>query len=435
MKFFGAGPGLEFKRTIGNATSVVGGEVLLKVANFVAVVVIGRLYGPATLGLYAAVLAFATVAVMIAEGGLQLSTISEIGRAPERVNQLFGQLYALRVALFLMLLLALSVIGRARHWESYIWMVGGLIVVRTMLYSCSQLQFAVLKSLDRMKVIGMIQAVSFVVLCAGIWMTYASSWSFVALLWCFIVSHTVEITLTLVLLFRSGIRPIPLVSTRLWTLLKASAPIGATYLMAGIILRADVIVLASIGSNADVGRFAAANVGIVFVYAVSWLLASVLLADQVRLLRFPSEALSYIRLWRKVLLLVALPSSLILCWLAPRIVRVLYGKGFESAGLLASVMVLAVPFILLNGTYLSRAMALGAKRVYLGTYLGTAITAVCLDLILGHLYGAIGVASAIVLREILMFLAFRALDGLSSLGSPAIESTVVDDELLETIDG
>src|SRR5437016_1142345 len=149
--------GMEFKRTVASAASVVGGEILLRVAGFAGVVVVARLYGPSTLGLYATTLAFATVAVMVGEVGLQISAITEIGYAPEQVNQLFGRLYSLRVLLFVALLLALSAFGWARRWNADVWLIGGLIILRTMLYSCSQLQFAVLKSLDRMKVIGLIQ--------------------------------------------------------------------------------------------------------------------------------------------------------------------------------------------------------------------------------------------------------------------------------------
>jgi len=53
------------RRTAVNLVSVIGGEVLLRGANFAAVVVMARLYGATVLGIYATVLAFATVAVMM----------------------------------------------------------------------------------------------------------------------------------------------------------------------------------------------------------------------------------------------------------------------------------------------------------------------------------------------------------------------------------
>jgi Na+-driven multidrug efflux pump len=69
-------------------------------------------------------------------------------------------------------------------------------------------------------------------------------------------------------------------------------------------------------------------------------------------------------------------------------------------------MVLAIPFIFLNAVYLSRAIALGSARTYLGIYLGTAVFAVPLDIAMARAYGGMGIAIAIVLREIVMFSAF-----------------------------
>jgi O-antigen/teichoic acid export membrane protein len=76
-----------------NLVSVIGGELLLRVANFAAVVVIARLYGARVLGIYATVLAFVTVAVMIADNGLQVSTIKEISQKPGMLDHTLGRLY------------------------------------------------------------------------------------------------------------------------------------------------------------------------------------------------------------------------------------------------------------------------------------------------------------------------------------------------------
>lgn len=423
-------PRVAFQRTLASAVSVVGGEVLLRVASFGAVVVMGRLYGPSTLGLYATTLAFATVAVMLAECGLQLSSITEIGRAPNRVNQVFGRLLSLRVILFGSLLLGLFVFGLFYKWEAYLWLVGGLVIVRTMLYSCSQLQFCVLKSLDRMRIIGAIQVLTFTLLSVGIAATYLLSWSFVTLLWCGLAAQGVEICVTLILLVRSGIRPSPFYPHHTWELLQTAGPIGATYLLAAVILRADVIVLSSLRSPDDVGRFAAADVGLVFVYAVSWMLGTVLMADQVRCLQSPAEGLYHAQHWRKVLFFAITPPCALLFWLAPWLTKTLYGPAFASTGRIASVMVLAVPMIFLNSSYLSRMIALGRRRIYFGVYLGTAIVAIGLNVVLGRIYGATGIAYAIVGRELLMLVLFWTFDGhaatsVSRAETGMAESTVV----------
>lgn len=426
-------PALKLNRTAKNIVSVVGGETALRIANFAAVVVIARLYGPSTLGLYATALAFATIAVTVAENGLQISTITEIGRSPDRINRLFGSLYSLRVALFLILLSVLAMVGLLRRWNLAIWVVGGLVTLRVVLYSCSQLQFAVLKGLDRMKVIGPIQFLNFGLISLGIAGAYLFSWKFVTLLWCFVFAQVVEIAVTLFFLSGAGVRPFPFIPSNSWTLLKNSLPFGLTYVLAAATVRADVLVLSAMASRDEVGRFAAANIGLTFIYAASWLVGSVLLADQVRLSEFPSKGIAYIRHWRKILIFTTIPGSLMLSWLAPPIVQVLYGKGFETTGRLASVMVLAVPLILLNATFSSRAMAMNSRKVYLGTYVGTGVVALCLDVVLGHLYGAIGIAFAIFLREAFMFMTFLIWDLRSPICSTTLDGSVAGDQPLGNI--
>ena len=81
----------------------------------------------------------------------------------------------------------------------------------------------------------------------------------------------------------------------------------------------------------------------------------------------------------------------------------LFGNDFAITARLASIMILALPLILLNAVYLSRAIAVGATWVYLGTYLGISAAAITLDILLARSYGGVGVAFAIVARELLIF--------------------------------
>jgi len=395
------------RRTAFNLLSVIGGEALMRVANFLAVVVIARLYGAETLGLYATILAYATVAVMIAENGLQISSISELAGAPESVDAIFSSVCSLRVLLFGLMSLILLGIGRLENWSSEIWIVGLLVIIRVYLYSYSQLQFSVLKGINRMSVIGPVQAANFVALMLGVAATYHYRWSLIWLLACFIISQTLEIVISLVLLWQSGIRLTKFEPSEWFALLKRSTPVGLTYVLMGLTMRADVIVLSLFCSAIDVGRFAAAHMGIVLLYATSWLFGSVLLPDFTRLREDPSEFNRYTTHWTRLLFVTAGSGALVLTQLARPIVLLLYGKSFATAASLATIMVLAVPFILLNSLYLTRAIALGAASTGLAIYFGSTVLAVALDASMSKELAATGVAIAIVIREVTIFCIFK----------------------------
>jgi O-antigen/teichoic acid export membrane protein len=87
-------------------------------------------------------------------------------------------------------------------------------------------------------------------------------------------------------------------------------------------------------------------------------------------------------------------------WAAPRLMSVLYGPAFFRSGALASVMALACPFIFLNSVYTNVAIATNSKAALMGLFAVTAAVAVLLDLLLGRAFGAVGVAWAIVIREV-----------------------------------
>lgn len=397
------------RRTAINLISVIGGEVLLRAANFAAVVVVARLYGVQVLGIYATVLAFATVAVMIADNGLQVSSITEVARQPGELSTTLGQLYSIKTFLFLAMGLVLVVIGWVVKFAAATWLIGGFITLRTMLYSYCQLHAGVLKALDRMPAIGAVQVMHSCVLLSSAGLAMHYSWTIYALLGGLLLGQLFEFAMSGWFLLHFHARPQWTPLSRCWQLLHRSTPIGITYSSAALILRADVIVLSAIASSKEVGYFSAANIPLVMVYVVSWLLGGVVLPNLVKLSSDSGALNTYVNRWLCVLIGTTVPCCLVLAWLSPILVQFLYGSEFASTGRLAAIMVLAVPFILSNAIYLGRAIALGARTEYLGIYLGTAALTLLLDYSLGRLYGAEGIAFAIVIREVAMFAVFTVL--------------------------
>jgi O-antigen/teichoic acid export membrane protein len=395
------------KRTAINLVSVIGGEGLLRTANLAAVVVIARLYGPTVLGTYSTVLAVATVAVMMADNGLQVFSVAEATKRLHELEIVLGQLYVVKTFLFSVMVTVLVLVGMWLKFSRITWILGSILTFRTLLYSYCQLHAGVLKSLDRMTLIGTIQSIHFVVLLIGVGLVFHYSWSITILLLLLVAGQMLELTISGVMLWRQHVKPARVTLSGCLGMLRRSTPVGITYTIAAFILRGDVIVLSILASSAVVGHFAAANMPLVMVYVAAWLFGSVLLPEMVRRSASPMELQSYVNQWVKRLLLALIPLCAGLVWVAPALVRIFYGPAFATTGTLASIMVMAVPFIMCNAVYLSKAIAVASSKTYIGVYLGTAVVALVLDFALGDTLGPVGVASAIVLREIGMFFAFR----------------------------
>jgi O-antigen/teichoic acid export membrane protein len=389
--------------------SVVGGEFLLRTAALFINFVIARVYGAATLGLYAATLAYATVAVTIFDNGLPIAAIPEIKRQMSAVDRVVTQVYCAKTLLLLPGILLFLGVGIGFKLAPAIWLVAVVLTLRTILQSYCQLQLGILKALDRMLSIGILQGIHCIFLFAVAAAAYAYAWRLPTLLGWMLGGQILEMSLEAGWLWRVGIRAGALTFTDCVGMIKRATPVGFTYTVGALILRLDVVILSMFVSMAVVGQFAAANIIFSTTYVITRLFGSVLLPEIVELAAAGErEAFqNYLRQWQSLILYVTVPASAIFFVAAPAVLRTFYGNSFAEAGRLAAVMFLATPLVFLNSLSISRAMACQAHSFYVAVHVGTLLVAILGNLLFGRFYGPMGIAVAIVLREAAMAAMFH----------------------------
>lgn len=385
--------------------SVVGGEAAVRAASFVAVLFIAREYGGNTLGAYALALAVATVILMFADNGLQTAAITQLSTASAAKNLIFGRLAFAKAILLGAATLLLAAIGLSTNRGSLFLAIGFWVTVRAVLQSFSQLQFAVLKSISKAEWIGIIQGLHSAILFSALWLCFREHSSIRVLLQFLTLCQFVELLLGAAVLARNRIWPEWTSDLRFLALLRMAAPFGLAYGLANLIIRADTIVLSTRASLSELGGFSAANTILLMVYVCSWLFGTILLPEMVRLANEPQALKSYAHQWARWTLLLALPSALVVALTAPKGIVALYGSSFAASGVLGSVMALACPLILLNSIYTTLVVAANHRVALLWVYGATAVATLVLDFLLGHAFGAMGIAIAIVAREAGMLLA------------------------------
>jgi O-antigen/teichoic acid export membrane protein len=367
------------------------------------------LYGATVLGIYATVLAFATVATLAADNGLQIATVREVNSRSDQVNKVVTTLYAVKLLLLVPAIGILAVIFKARDFTPIAWVIAGFVVARTALQSFGQLQMSILKALDRMVPIGVIQAVHSTFLLTCICTVYYFQLPLNLLLLTLVSGQTLELLLSLGFIRKAAVGASKISFSDCRSLLRRSTPVGLAYGMAGLILRMDVIVLSALASVDVVGHFAAAHMILTFAYVVAWLFGSVLLPDMVRLSGSVGEFQQYVGRWSTIIFVVTIPLAGLFLVASPTLMPILYGKDFADTGKFLAILGLAIPFILNNSLYFHRAITLGATGVFLATFAATAMVGLILSVTLGSNFGATGIACAIVTREVAMFAIFRTL--------------------------
>src|SRR5271157_1517277 len=325
------------KRTFGNLANVIGGEAMLRVASFVAAVVIARLGGAIIFGIYATTLAYATIAAMIADNGLQIGAVREISTKPGQASQILSRLYVAKTLLFVPMVLALVLLGGLAHLSKLEWAIACLLTLRTMVQSYCQMQISVLKAIDRVQAIGVIQGLPAAVLLVALWRCYSSSSRTFVVIMVLVLGQLLEFALEAAWLHKSGIRLVAVHMRECWSMVHGSTSVGITLGLSNIIMRLDVIVLSLIASAAVAGVFAAAQTVIVIVYVLGALLSSVLFPEMNRLVGRASEFQAYMRHWTRITMTFLVPGTLAAMIAGPPLIRMLFGARFADSGKLLAL--------------------------------------------------------------------------------------------------
>jgi O-antigen/teichoic acid export membrane protein len=392
---------------IHNLASVIGGEAVVRIANYAIVLFIARNYGASTLGAYAVALSVVTILVMFLDSGLQTAAITQLSANTANRNRIYGQLTLCKVALLAVTALLLALYFAFAQRPFLFVTIGWWLTLRSILQSFSQLQMSALKSIAKATSIGTIQFIHGIALFAGLSVSYRLAWSIGALLAWVTAAQFLELFLATSGVWIGGVRPVWGRPYQLLSLLKIAAPFGLAYGIGNLIIRSDTIVLSKFIPLSELGVFSAANSILLLVYVASWLMGSVLLPEMVRLAHNADDLKHYTKNWARRFALLTIPGAILLSLAAPKLMVVFFGPVFFTSGNLAAVMLLAGPLIVLNSVFTACAIAVNSRAILLGIYGATAFVTLVLDFFLARSFGSIGVAFAILIRETFMLLAFR----------------------------
>jgi polysaccharide transporter, PST family len=409
------------KPVLASLASVIGGEAIIRLANFATVLFIARQYGGTTLGAYAVTLSVVTVVVMFSDNGLQTAVITKLTVATSGRDQLLGQLALSKVILLAAAAICLAVIAICSRKNELFWIIGLWVSARAILQSYSQFQMAILKSIAKARWIGIIQSFHSAVLFLGLWWSFTQRWTVFVLLAWLTFGQLLELSLGVAILSRSGVRVRWSETFPFLAILKMAAPFGIAYGLANLIIRVDTIVLSMFAPLSEIGIFSAADTILLLVYVSSWLFGSLLLPEMVRVSDRPQEWKAYTLQWVRRVVLITVPAALVVSLAAPRLIVLLYGQAFAGSGMLASLLSLACPLIVLNSVYTTQVIAANRQSVLLAMFGATAVAALALDFALAHACGATGIAVAIVIREALMLVGFWLLTSEQALPNANVE--------------
>lgn len=383
--------------------NVVGGEAFLRVATFFAALAIARQYGPEMFGQYATALAAATVATTLADNGLQVAAVEQLSKRSDATRETYAQILLSKSMLSAIAAVVLTLVPIAvpnSHNATVVWL---LVSLRTLLQSFAQLNFSVLKALQRTSAIRHIQSGHAICLLVLTLLTVSLHQELSALLVAMVICEVLEVAASQIWLLKAGITIASASIRGSLRLVRENAPLGMTATASALVLRFDVLCLSLFAAAAKLGLYAAAQLPMIAIYVSAWLFGSIALADMSALVGDDLELKKYVRHWSSRVLWITVPGTGIALWAAPVLLTRFFGEQFRDAAPVSSILLLATPFVFLNSLRLNEAIAKRESRIYSGIFVGSLALGGAVVLAAARSSGATGVAAVATAREVGLF--------------------------------
>lgn len=392
------------RRIIANAASLALAYALPRLFTVAAVIAAARVLGTTMFGAYGTAAAFAVILSIIATLGMSPLLVREMARAPERAGALIRAAHGIKTASNAVMLVALAVVGR--------WVLG---YPDTVLFAALLLGFAYaigayvenlaayFQAIERMHVWTQASAAYglvtgglglFLVIATGsvVWFCVAPvAGQIAALFW---------LHARLPARIRQAARPSAAETRRL---LQALAPFAAAFVALTVHSKLDVLLLAQWRAAGDVGVYTA---GYKFIDLIQALAVVAAAAVYPRLARTAPSSVVAGR-WAgtrltELALLAAVPAGAVLVLARDPIVEMLYGDAYARAVPVVALLGTAVPALVMNIVAGHVLGAAGRMWPVASLYAAALTVKLGLDAVLIPTRGADGAALAMLCTELLL---------------------------------
>lgn len=397
------------QKILRNFTLLSAAELISKAVLFVATAYLARTLGPAGFGMIGFAVAVVTYFRMIVDGGLGVHGIREVARNPSQSQKIVTSILGLRILLVviafavvygftvvanrpaleekIILLYALTFLPFALSLDWYFygrekasWVAAGLLI--------TQLAFA-------SGIIVLIQRFEDVIRVPVI-QTAAEGLAAIVLLAAYFKSEKLNFS--------------ALSKKFLQQTLSASAPIALSHAMRTINYTFDIVLIGFLMPPEPVGWYSASYRFVYFLIGFGMLYFQAFLAPISRSLQEGKESASLLLSQSlKTGAIAVLPAAAGTTLLAPQLLRLIFGTGYEGSIIPLQILIWSAALIILNGNFRQTLIASEEQRKLLPFTAESAALNIILNLLLIPRYGLAGAAWATVLSELLLLaLCFRS---------------------------
>ena len=387
-----------------NTSALAFGKIVSTGLGILTLAILLRYLSPDDYGRYTTVLAFILLFGTFVDFGLNLTTTQDISEPKRDVAKTISTVFSFRILINIGLLLLLPVVLFFFPYDSDI---KNAILITGILFFTQSL-FQVLASFFQKELlagkIAIAEMGGRIILLMATLMAVGLNFAFVPLMATVALSGLVQ--LWILLRFAASRIKIRLSIDKetMKRIMGKTWPIAASIVFTTIYFKGDAIILSLVRPYADVGVYGAAY-KILEVLITLPILFMGLVLPRLSEAYAKKEGNNFSRFIQKSwdgLSLVALPMAAGILVLADKIIFLVAGQGYEPAGEVLRILILATAVIFLGSLFTHAIVAVGEQKAMVKYYFLAAVVAVCLYVVYIPTYSYLAAAWVTVLAEVLI---------------------------------
>lgn len=391
------------RRILQNTGYRLFADIGAKVASFALYVVMARELGSSGFGVFAFAMAFATLVTIFSDFGQDRVLTREVARDHSRIDAYFANTLLLKIVLSIPALIVgvtLLSIYATPETRDVTALLGIAVVIEQLMATC----FATFQSFERLAFIPIALIAQRVLMAVFGIVALLGGAGVVLVAAIYLVTACAGFVIALWLMLTRIVRPAPEVAPRRWkALMIAAFPIGAAFVFALILNRADLVMLAAFVPENDVGQYAAAYRLFETTMFLSWSVGAAIYPVSSRLTRTSSPTVGTVfERSLKLCTALTLPLAVGAMLLAHPFTEALYGNEYGDAAdalILLAPSIALYPFAQMAGTVL---VSQNRQRVLAPVFAAVAAQNIVFNLFLIPVLGIRGAAFGTSLSQFLV---------------------------------
>ncbi len=369
--------------------------------GFFALAIVARRVGPDNLGDYAFAGVFTSYVLVVTDLGLSVYGIREIARAPERTDDVAGQVMALRLLSFIVvaaLVVPLSaLLAPNAHARTLILILSVGYVPQVLGLDWVLRARGGFTAMAALTLAGQVAYGALVPFLVGDGYSGTLTYAWLNVLG-FAVTY---LGATAIALHRYGLPVLRAGAREMWTRVRASAPLGMTFVLGLLYTGVNTLILGYLATPADVGAYGVAlrlPIALSLLSSV-WISAFLPHASELGA-RDPRGLLDQLGRLVSLAVIVALPVAVISAVLATPLMKELFGPEFSAAGPPFRWLMLWGALVLVATNFNNALLALDQEKWLLRGTAAAAVVTVAASLALVPAFKTAGAGFGALLGEI-----------------------------------